>query len=393
VARQPKPWFWKARGAWYVQVGGKQIRLAEDRREAEREFYRIMAAQGRLEPDQAARLTVADACEALIANAQHLRPNSRRIYDCYLGALAEQFGRRPLDSLRPPEVIQWIASCRGAGGRPYGESSRSLIFRYVKQLYRWCRDMGFVAIDPFVRTPNPWRMGKRDAPMSEEDYVRFQSLPKVTPQLKEAVEFIWCTGIRPGELAVLSARHLDSRLPIARFQPTEHKTGTRTGLQREVYFPAHLWERLKGYAERYPKGPLLRKRNGRPWTAKAISDSYSRLKKRHEIGSALYQARHRYATTMLETGVLLARVAKMMGHVNTDVLISTYYHPEAEQMAADVDATAVQERERIIGIQDAVAAERRKLKIERGRRARHGRRQAREADSGEGGATPSRSGT
>jgi integrase len=382
MARQPKPWFWKARGAWYVQLGGKQIRLAEDKREAEREFYRLMAAEGRLDSRQVESMTVADACEAMLANVQHLRENSRRLYGVYLGAMAERFGSRPVDSLRPPEVIQWIASRRASGDRPYGESSRSLFFRYVKQLYRWCRDMGFIGIDPFIRTPNPWRMGKRNAPMTDEDYARFQALDKVTPQLKEAVEFIWCTGIRPGELAILSARHLDSRLPIARFQPTEHKTGTRTGLQREVYFPPHLWERLKRYAEMYPKGPLLRKRNGNPWTAKAISDGYSRMKRQHKISSALYQARHRYATTMVEAGVPLARVAKMMGHVGTDVLVSTYYHPEAEQMAADVGATAAAEHERIISIRETVAAERREMKRERGRRFRQSRR-----------ATPSPSGT
>jgi hypothetical protein len=49
MPRSPKPWYWKARGAWYIQINGKQIRLAEDKKQAEQEWYRIMAAEGRLE--------------------------------------------------------------------------------------------------------------------------------------------------------------------------------------------------------------------------------------------------------------------------------------------------------------------------------------------------------
>ena len=30
--RQPKPWFWDRRKAWYLTLHGKQIRLGSDRR-------------------------------------------------------------------------------------------------------------------------------------------------------------------------------------------------------------------------------------------------------------------------------------------------------------------------------------------------------------------------
>jgi integrase len=354
-----------------VQLDGKQIRLAEDKREAEREFYRVMAAEGRLDTRQVELMTVADACEAMLAGVQHMRPGTVRIYTEKLGAFAAAFGPRRLDSIRPAEVIQWVAAYRGAKeGRTYGESTRALLFRYVKQLYRWCRDTGYIAIDPFVRVMSPWRIAKRDGPMTEEDYRKIMAMRRLSPRFKEIVEFIWRTGIRPGELAIVSARHLDARLPIARFQPTEHKTGTKTGLQREVYFPLDLWERLLRYAEIHRKGPLFRKDNGKPWTQKAISESYGKIKRRHGLTCVLYQARHRWATAMLESGIPQARVAKMAGHVRADVLMSTYYHPEAERMAADIDASREEEGERARRIAAEITEARAAAEAERVRRTR-----------------------
>ena len=42
MARRPKPWFWKARGAWYVTIAGERHSLGEDKDEAYDLFYSLM---------------------------------------------------------------------------------------------------------------------------------------------------------------------------------------------------------------------------------------------------------------------------------------------------------------------------------------------------------------
>lgn len=356
MPRQSKPWFWKARNAYYVQINGKQIRLSEDKKEADREFYRIMAAEGKLGPKQREQVTVADACEALIAASQHLRPNTLLAYQENLGALAGRFGGRRLDSIGPAEIVKWILTLTlKRNGQPLSDSSRSLQFAYVKLLCNWAKDTGLIDANQFARVKNPWKVAKRASPMREEDYEKVMSLPRVSPRFKEVVEFVWRTGIRPGELAILSARHLDARLAIARFQPSEHKTGTKTNLAREVFIPEDLWERLQRYAQIHKKGPLLRRKNGNPWTRRDITNTWGKLKVRHGLACCLYQARHRFATSLLDSGVPLARVAVMMGHTNPNVLLNTYYHPEAKQMAADVSADSKVESERNRRMNEACA--------------------------------------
>ena len=187
--------------------------------------------------------------------------------------------------------------------------------------------------------------------------------PRLSPNFKELVEFMWNTGIRPGEMAALSARHMDAKRPIARFQPAEHKTGTKTGKQREIHFPVNLWNRLQGYADVHRKGPLLRKANGNPWTSKDISCTWHRFAKANGIECVLYQARHRFLTNLGESGVPLGRVAAIAGHSSVDVLLSTYYHPESKQMSDDVDAAGRAEPERMARIAEKVAAKKEQTKI------------------------------
>ena len=366
MPRSPKPWYWEARGAWYVQINKKQHRLHENKKEAEREFYRMMAAEGRLEQRQSAKMTVADACEAYLANYQHNRKSTIDLATDRLADFVGHFGGRRLDSLKPGEVIKWLAAYQGRDPKvkAIGDSTRALHFRLIKQVFRWCRDTGVLDIDPFIRAPNPWRIPRRDSPMSDEVYERVMSLPKVSPEFKRVVELVWRTGIRPGELCILAARHMDARQPIARFQPTEYKTGSKTGLQREVFFPADLWEQLKLSTETHRQGPLIRKANGNPWTQKEISERWGKLRSRYSLGCCLYQARHRWATAMLESGIPAHRVAKMAGHVNPKVLLSTYYHPEAAKMADDADRVMGQDAgaDQVKRIADRVEAERAEMR-------------------------------
>jgi integrase len=338
--KQPHPWFWKARNAWYVTLNGKQVRLHEKEREANVEFYRLMAAEGRLDKSQVKRLTVAEACEALVASVSHLRTSTRRNYKDFLGPFAATFRSKRLEAMSPEMCVQFVASYQGMGyrGKTFGDSSRAIMFKYIKLLFRWARDTGLIQLNPLARTEIPWKIKHRSRTMTKEEYQRIQDDPKTDARFKEVLEVIWRTGMRPGEAATLSARHLDVRLSIARFQPTEHKTGTRTGLQREVYFPPVLMERMRAYSKNRPAGPLLLTQNGKTWTQHKISNRFTRLKKRLKLPEELviYMARHRFLTSLVESGVPLARAAKLAGHTHPETLMKHYYHPETLTMLDDV---------------------------------------------------------
>lgn len=338
--RQPKPWFWKARNAWYVTLRGKQIKLGATEKEAYQTFYGLMAEEGRLTPKQSSRITVADACNAIVGANAHAKPSTRRLYRDMLGPFAAAFKTRLLASMTADEVIRFVRSYQGTGykGKLFGDSTRALMFRYIKTMFRWARETGIIQVNPLAGTRNPWKIRARTELLTEEDYLKIQGDRKLNDRAKEAIEVMYRTGMRPGEAVVMSARHLDARLPIARFQPTEHKTGTKTGLQREVYFPPDLMERMRKYAEIRPRGPLLRNKKGEPWTVDSISSAFKRSKRRLGLDGelVLYTTRHGFITKLLEQGSPLARVTKSAGHANPDAIMRFYYHPDTHAMLEDV---------------------------------------------------------
>lgn len=355
--KQPKPWFWTARNAWYVQVNGKQIKLDENEKKAHAAYHRLMAAEGRSDPAKGGRLSVPEAVEACVRASEHLRPSTVRLYRDMLGPFAAHYRTRRIDDLSAADAIGFVSAYAGTGykGRPFGDSTRALMFRFIKTLFRWARDTGLIQINPLHGTASPWRIATRNRAMTEDEYQTIMSSPLVPTGGKEVFEFLWRTGARPGEIVRIEARHLDARRPIARLQPTEHKTGTKTGLQREVVMPPDLMEKLRAYASARPRGPLLLNEKGSPWTPKSISEWFQRARKALQLDPdlVLYMARHAFVTRLVEGGNALALVAKLAGHTHADTIQRVYYHPDLDSMASIVGEGADASRAAI----DAIHAE------------------------------------
>lgn len=338
--KQPKPWFWKARKAWYVQLDNKQVRLHENEKEANAAYFRLMASSGRGVELKAGRLTVEGAVESCIMGAEHHRPNTVRLYRDMLGPFAGHFQSKRLTDITSNDVIRFVSTYQGTGyrNRTIGDSTRALMFRFIKTLFRWCRDTGLIQINPLHSTDNPWRVTIRTRLMTEKEYMAIMSDPQVSSPGKEVLEFLWRTGCRPGEIVRVEARHLDANNPIVRLQPTEHKTGTKTGLQREIFIPPDLMLKLRAYAADRPRGSLLRNSKGAPWTSGSISEWFSRARDKLGLPEdlVLYLSRHAFATRLISQGNPIALVAKLAGHTDAQTIQRVYYHPDTGAMAGIV---------------------------------------------------------
>lgn len=359
--KNPKPWYWTARKAWYVQLNGKQKKLHKDEKEANKEFYRIMASEGRLDEKDARGIRVADAVEAMLASVDHHRESTRRLYGYNLAPLAVRFAGRRLDSMKFDECSRFVREFAGRGTRQFGEASRYLMMRYIKTFFRWARDSGLIQLNPLHGKDNPWKSLARPRVMAETEYLAIMSDRKLNDQFKEVMEFLWRTGARPGEIACICARHLDAKLPIVRLQPTEHKTGTKTGLQREIMMPPDLMDRLRSYAVERPKGTLLRNRKGNAWTQCLISDCFHRVKVRLGMPDlVIYMARHAFITRLLDGGKSPAIVAKLAGHTHAETIQKVYYHPDTKAMMDMVAEDSEGQQEELQTIREGVAEARRK---------------------------------
>ena len=128
-------------------------------------------------------------------------------------------------------------------------------------------------------------------------------------------------GARPGEIAKIEKRHLDSGL--LRLEPTEHKAGRVTGEDRLIGVIGELIEIVDRLSKKHPEGPIVRNTSGKPWTTGA---SFMRFETAREEGLirnevSPYAYRHAWATHALESGNLdVYEVAKALGHKTTQMV-------------------------------------------------------------------------
>lgn len=336
MARTPKPWYWTERKAWYATVGGKRHLLDADEAKARKAFYRLMAADGQLDERQKGKVLVADAVEAMLAGVQHNRLNTRRLYLYSLEPFAVKFAKRRLDSIRYEEIIAYLSASKGTakpGHRPFGDSARCIMLRHIRATFRWARESGLIERNPCHGKPMPWKILPRERVMTEVEYRAIMD-SQASPQFKEVFEILWRSGARPSEVACMHARHPDATRPIVRLQPTEHKTGTKTGQQREIHMPEDIMARLRAYAVERPKTHLLVRRNGKPWSQHLISGTFRTWKVKLGLAPdcVVYLARHAFGTRALDAGHSIAMVAKMLGHNDTNTIMRHYFHPDQVAM-------------------------------------------------------------
>lgn len=78
--------------------------------------------------------------------------------------------------------------------------------------------------------------------------------------------------------------------------------------------------------ERFPAGPLMRDRAGRPWTKDAIGCRIQRIAKKLGKPANAYAIRHSYATNGLISGIDSLTLSQLMGHGDISTLAKNYVH-------------------------------------------------------------------
>src|SRR5262245_2181537 len=132
--RFPKPFFRKAKQAWYLQLGGRQISLGKDRDEAFRRYQEIMLHErGQIAaPDDA--LTVAQVWALFLdCSCRHNDPQTYAGYKDFLQGFCDLYGTlRAVTQLKPFHVTRWLDRHSG-----WGDGTRRCAVTAVKRAFNW----------------------------------------------------------------------------------------------------------------------------------------------------------------------------------------------------------------------------------------------------------------
>ena len=109
MPRPPRPWYWKAKKAYYVTVNGQRHRLSKDKKEATELFYRMMA-----DPQTTVVRRRGSFAELVEHFMDWTKANRKpRTYDWYKERIKRFLDSNPLlelSGLKAHHVQQWLDS-------------------------------------------------------------------------------------------------------------------------------------------------------------------------------------------------------------------------------------------------------------------------------------------
>ena len=372
MPREPKPWFWKKRGQWVVNIERTRHYLGPDRQAAFEEFYRLMQ-----QPPERRNVwpkSVVAVVDLFLDWVQkHRAADTYAWYQYRCQRFCQRYPDLRVDQLKPFHVQEW------ADSYAFSKTTRRNHLRAVKRSLIWATKQGYIDHNPIQHLEIP-AADHREVVIPESEFAKVVELAG-HDSLRDLITVTRESGCRPQESLRVEARHVDLQNSRWVF-PTSEAKGER--VPRVVYLTDKALLITKRLMRQYPDGTLFRNSAGRPWTVDAVNCGFDRIRQRmgraemKRLGKAvsrdeiqaliptlkttrrrngqvvkktpadlrleakikltnrlamslvprycLYGIRHSWATQALERGLDSVTVAVLMGHADPSMLARVYQH-------------------------------------------------------------------
>lgn len=314
-----RPFFWRARKAWYLNVVGKdgkpsKVKIGDTRKQAYEAWKKMLVA--------AEARSVGDAMFSDLVQAWTVRQTERYkqklVSNTWLARTLSTLQRlcnaKPdlrVSEMNPEMLRAWLGPCSSNYERTE--------LGNVQHCLRWALKTKVIGENPLADMELPG-VTRREGTISLEDH---RKLTRTADKLvRTLLWFAWWTGSRPVELRSLRWEQIDAN--CSRAVMSEHKTASKTGRARVIYFPKNAQSLLKRH--RKPSGHVFLNRDGKPWTKDAVTRRVRTLRKRANLDVVAYNYRHGFVTRALVAGVPIATVAELVGHTSTEMISRVYGH-------------------------------------------------------------------
>lgn len=346
LPRDRKP-FWHDRlQCWYgwIHVNGKRkmVRLSKDEDEALRLWHELRANEKKTDKPVKGQIKTVQAVIGEFLEWVQKQPKTAektfRWYKTYLAGSSKTHRGKPkannsfgvfvgpklkITELRLPHVEKWLHEKLSEAS----DNGRNGAVRAIRRMVRWAQKRGILQFNPIEGVEVP-QYQPRDVRISPDQWT---ALLAAIPAGDEFADFLRClraTGMRPFELRIVEARHLQGNQLL--FDVSESK-GKR--YRRAVPLNDAATELLTRLAKERPEGKLFRNTRGKPWTKYSITARMSRFRKKAGLGEeiTLYAIRHEFISAAIETeAVDPVTLAKIVGHRDLTMISRIYSHHAAQ---------------------------------------------------------------
>jgi len=331
MARTPKPWYRAAKDAWFVELDGRQIRLAtglKNKSQAIQAFHQLMAssypaAETKTPPKLTPLASLSKLAAAYLFSLE-TRCNrgeiTRVAVDDWIRrteGFIRLHGRRSAAAIKPEDLAAWLKSTT------WGPTTCHDAANAVTGMFRWATPK-YLAQNPLANAKAPPRRPRRETVLT--DPVRAKEIVDSikSAEFRDLMTFLFLTGCRPCEARTMTAADcdLDRRIVVLK----QHKTARATGRDRVIVLTDAAFDLVSRLVLTHRTGPIFRNEIGNPWNRNSINCAIRRLREKtgadHEL--IAYAFRHLFVTDALEAGVPIATVAALAGHSSTAMVARTY---------------------------------------------------------------------
>ena len=253
---------------------------------------------------------------------------SAGFYRAMVSTLDAEFGDKNVRAISADDIEQWLAKRRSE----VGQASVKNGFTVLRMILRRAQRDGHISHDATqgIRVHKAQPTREFYATPEEADALVDAAPDWLAPFLVAAFE----TGGRRGELCGLMWNDLDLEAGSLRF------TGTKSGKDRHVRLSAKLRDTLKALPSRFEGGRVFL-RDGEPLKARRVTEAVNELVRseavdlrrivrdadgtERKVWFRLHDCRHTFASWLLQSGVPLAVVQKLLGHQSAE-MTARYAH-------------------------------------------------------------------
>ena len=158
--RDPKPFFRKQTGTWYVQIGKKQRNLGPDEQVAKQKYHALIAGRQPVTEDT----TVYGVLLQFLGwNKQHREGSTHEFYKRHIVSFAVYIGEiLTVGELKPFHVTNWLDECypktRKVDGKTVPGASdnyRRSAIRSIQRPFNWAVEQGYLKASPIAKFKKP----------------------------------------------------------------------------------------------------------------------------------------------------------------------------------------------------------------------------------------------
>lgn len=335
MAQKAGPWFRSDRNAWFVWIGGKQVKLVagkENKVAAVDRWHQLMVERAANPVIDAPEHTVASVIDIYLTHIRGKRA-ARTYAHCsdYLQRFAEAHGYRLVSECKAIHLTTWLDQ------NPQWASDWTLssVVSIVQRPFNWAVGQDLIERNPFRSVRR--RRGTPRRPITDEEFrsllrataakgrggkrKKRRKRPTAGERFRALLFFLRWTGARPGEAAALTWSDVDLKEQVIVLH--KHKTSTTQRDPKPRVIPLvpqviKLLIRIRRFQPKDAKHVFLTMR-GTPWTRTNLGRRVARLRENAGLPSdvTLYTIRHRFGTQSIVNGVDLKTLSQLLGHTST----------------------------------------------------------------------------